>query len=939
MKKNLFNKFWLRVGMLVAVMTTALSGTAWAEDVTFNFSNLATANNWENGTAYTSVEISPVTLSAVGGGNNGKYYTSDSSWRMYTGGTVNITAASGYSITGVTSIPSQTFTISEGSASLSCTATIKFTSITVTYTTSGGGGDTPSPTEGTGTIDFGNGADQTAINNASVTGNDDLGNTWTITTAGTTSFTASSTYYQVGSGSKPATSITFTTTLASELNITAMSAKFGGFSGTAGTVTLKVGDTTVGTGSLNGTSDVTVASTSAAAGTVLTVTVTGIAKGVKCYYISYTCTSSSNPVCETPTFSLDEGTYTSAQNVTISTATEGATIYYTIDGSDPTTSSTQYSGAINVSSTTTIKAIATAEGYNNSPVASATYTIVPIVHAGTQADPYTVADARTAIDANVGTTDVYATGIVSKIVTAYNSTFGNISYNISADGSTTGDQLEAFRGFSYNGEWFTSEDDIQVGDVVVIYGNLTKYNSTYEFAANNQLVSLVRPPVISADNTVALTYNATSGEIVYSISNPVEGTNLEAAEKEDVDWITNVTVASDKVTFTTTVNTGSERTATITLTYGSVTMDVTVTQAEYVDTNTNTYTLATTITSGKHYIIVGTKEVSGETKYNAMAAQKSNNRGDAGVSVDEQTQTATAASNTGVCEFNIYGPDANGYYTIYDAKLGGYLYAASSSSNYLRTQGTNDDNGKWEITIDSETGVASVVAKGSNTRNVMQYNGSSSLFACYSTASQSPVYLYEKDGEATPTETVTITAAGAGYATYVTTNAVSIPASATAYIAESINESSLSLAQKTIIPAGTPVILKGSANTTYTLTSVTTPTTTVDDVTGNLLLASDGTVTGGTGIYALAKKGEPAVVGFYPVDESVTIPAGKAYLDLDNLSEVKAFYGFEEDDATSIQTIENGQLTTDGVIYNLAGQRLQKMQRGINIVNGKKILK
>ncbi len=75
-----------------------------------------------------------------------------------------------------------------------------------------------------------------------------------------------------------------------------------------------------------------------------------------------------------PTFSLAEGTYTGAQSVTIS-ATDGATIYYTIDGSDPTSSSTQYEGAITISTTTTLKAIAVKEGYANSEIASATYTI------------------------------------------------------------------------------------------------------------------------------------------------------------------------------------------------------------------------------------------------------------------------------------------------------------------------------------------------------------------------------------------------------------------------------------------------------------------------------------------------------------------------------------------------------------------------------------
>lgn len=102
------------------------------------------------------------------------------------------------------------------------------------------------------------------------------------------------------------------------------------------------------------------------------------------------CTFTFNPLTKTititkkgaanqlaaPTFSPAGGTFTSAQNVTISAA-EGATIYYTTDKSDPTTSTsrTEYSEPITVSETTTIRAIAVKDGYTNSEIAEATYTI------------------------------------------------------------------------------------------------------------------------------------------------------------------------------------------------------------------------------------------------------------------------------------------------------------------------------------------------------------------------------------------------------------------------------------------------------------------------------------------------------------------------------------------------------------------------------------
>jgi YVTN family beta-propeller protein len=79
----------------------------------------------------------------------------------------------------------------------------------------------------------------------------------------------------------------------------------------------------------------------------------------------------------TPIFSPVAGTYYSAQSVTISDATPGAVVYYTTDGSIPTTASTQYTSAIAITKTTTLKAIATASGCATSAIASALYNILP----------------------------------------------------------------------------------------------------------------------------------------------------------------------------------------------------------------------------------------------------------------------------------------------------------------------------------------------------------------------------------------------------------------------------------------------------------------------------------------------------------------------------------------------------------------------------------
>ncbi len=81
-----------------------------------------------------------------------------------------------------------------------------------------------------------------------------------------------------------------------------------------------------------------------------------------------------------PSFSPTAGKYTGTQHVTLATSTPGATIYYTLNGTTPTTASAKYTGAIAVSSNTTIEAIATAEGYSDSAVAVGAYTITQASH-------------------------------------------------------------------------------------------------------------------------------------------------------------------------------------------------------------------------------------------------------------------------------------------------------------------------------------------------------------------------------------------------------------------------------------------------------------------------------------------------------------------------------------------------------------------------------
>jgi hypothetical protein len=168
----------------------------------------------------------------------------------------------------------------------------------------------------------------------------------------------------------------------------------------------------------------------------------------------------------TPTFSVAGGNYESAQTVEISCETVGATIHYTLDGTKPTSSSPTYSTALNISSTTTVKAVAIKDDIE-STVASATYTIVVW---------QTVDEIWSSITSE-GPTNANVWGYVSQAnVGGYNN-----NYYISVDGSLTANQLEIYKGDN-------AGNTVAVGDKVHVNGDLTIFNEIKEFKQNTGVI-------------------------------------------------------------------------------------------------------------------------------------------------------------------------------------------------------------------------------------------------------------------------------------------------------------------------------------------------------------------------------------------------------------------------------------------------------------------
>ena len=269
--------------------------------------------------------------------------------------------------------------------------------------------------------------------------------------------------------------------------------------------------------------------TGSASGTILvSITQTSNTKAIYCKSIIVYYEAPAPAAVATPTFTPAAGTYTAAQSVTLNCETTGASIYYTTDGSVPSSSSTLYNGAISLSErgAYSIKAIAI-KGSDESTVATATYTInLPFA---------SVAELFSYLEAHSLTTlnDVTVTGYVSEIVTPYSTQYSNITFNISDDGSTTAAQLQSYRGKG------TEASSIEVGDKVTISGNYKVHNETKELDQNNTITNRVAKGSIAA-----VAVSGTPTKTVYANGETFEPAGLDVTATYANGFATAVTADS-----------------------------------------------------------------------------------------------------------------------------------------------------------------------------------------------------------------------------------------------------------------------------------------------------------------------------------------------------------------------------------------------------------
>lgn len=244
------------------------------------------------------------------------------------------------------------------------------------------------------------------------------------------------------------------------------------------------------------------------------------------------------------------------------------------------------------------------------------------------------------------------------------------------------------------------------------------------------------------------------------------------------------------------------------------------------------------------------------------STQNSNNRAETAVT-KEENYIVSPSDAVEIFDVEVVGE----FYAFKATKTAGYIYAASSGSNYMRTESELDDNGKWKLTF--ADGTASLVAQGTNTRNQLKYNSSSKIFSCYSSGQQ-PIALYVKKGSSGPRFSVTATETE--LASTTTSASVAIGGNV-AWTATVTGDATFENGTKTLTGTGsTTAVISFAANTAVDAKTYTVEVSTTADVAPQSYSI------------VFTQAGLPADAKYYVLADQVT--AGGKYLivtDVDNV--------------------------------------------------------
>lgn len=261
-------------------------------------------------------------------------------------------------------------------------------------------------------------------------------------------------------------------------------------------------------------------------------------------------------------------------------------------------------------------------------------------------------------------------------------------------------------------------------------------------------------------------------------------------------------------------------------------------------------------------------------------------------------------------------------------------------------EGTSDfrayDNSVFTISVAEGYYITSITMKGAIPSSSLKANDENIENGKWSGMSQSVVF---KPSNTLEIKSITVnytqqqeslTTAASGFATYAANYPVDYSKLGLTVYEVAVNQEQTGVIYKPFtgaVPAGMAVLVQGVPNKEYSLT----PAIVADHSYKTDLRASDGTVKAADSeIYAFATL--RGVSGFKLVTDGVVIPAKKGYLKLTSAGSAKNFFAFDDVD-TGIGHIDANNMGTTSVVYNLAGQRVDKYYKGIVIENGKKIIR
>ena len=594
-------------------------------------------------------------------------------------------------------------------------------------------------------------------------------------------------------------------------------------------------------------------------------------------------------------------------------------------------------------------------------------------------NPYTVAEAIEYINTlepnTLSTDDVYVSGVVSQIDSYVGDRY--ITYWISDDG-TTDNQMEVFKGLGLDGAFFSAKTDLTVGDKVTVCGKVKLYKNNSgttiipEFDTGSIIVSLEEntDPYIEAED-VELAYDATEGEIAYTINNePSTGFNLTVSS--DSEWLT-ARPGADVISLSCTENTGYDaRTATVTIkiTYDSkvVTKDVTVTQdgaPAIFDNIADMFESATSFGNKATDVLVkfGGWVVTGASSTNVFVSDGTHGfiiyAKNHGFKVDDVLTSEEAIS----CKLQLYNGSAeitaltaetdgltvttnegdDTYATVPMAELSGVNTGALVSYEGLEC---SVENSKYYLSDGTTTlQVYNTLYDFGTLEAGKQYN----ITGVYQQFRDTKEILPRSaaDIEEIPTS-VTVEIGETGYATlYYDKLNLEIPEGVTVSTVNDVVGTKLEEEPvEDVIPAGLGVILKGTPSTSYTFNVVSG----TYELPGSMLggFDKDTMINGDPETYYYYKfSTKDGKVGFWWGEENggeFMCEAHKVYMAIDKshfkgISGAKNFISFAGEDngvTTGINNVD--KIAEDAAIYNLNGVRVNKVQKGVYVVNGKKVV-